>query len=252
MFAIPDRCSCILGAEDNKEKKCKPNKQNQRLSLVSHVEKVGLFVAMLFWFCFLLKLPCSSSSSSSSFSSCCCCFFFQLFSFSFCSCKCFEWFSLKGLLGLLAFDVLRNCFSYLPSTGKRKCNGKIPCERCVRLNKADTCESVTSTATTKRKRTDDSEENPLALSIPEPQKNNTWTEKGLDGAMGLMMSMMMSNSVNLLRDRPKDITLSFGLNLENFIALEVNPLTATTPEMIVYQWKMSNIAASYGIVYFRF
>ena len=103
--------------------------------------------------------------------------------------------------------------------GKRKCEGGIPCLRCSRLGRADEC--VVFVASKKREKEEDE--------VVEEK----FIESFLEGQMNFLVSILLSHSQNVLRERPGDAMMGLGLTMENYVVVEINPIAEVSFEHMI-------------------
>lgn len=144
---------------------------------------------------------------------------------------------------------------------KRKCEGGFPCHRCLDREESGKCVPVVQKKPGRKRKNDDSTESaPLSeeyepvlkqhavlklkgsvesmeevmneLTLIKPHfycgKPLSSGEVKIEGVAQSLLSVLLSNAENVLKDRPRDILASFGLNYETFVAIEV-PSTPVFP-----------------------
>ena len=113
---------------------------------------------------------------------------------------------------------------------KRRCDKKVPCSRCTRLGRADECVRGVEEAPCSKKR--DKTESLLAQEDLEEESFETIT---LEAQTSVLVSMLLSHSQNVLRERPGDAMVGLGLNMENVLVIEINPMKdRLPPDLLVH------------------
>lgn len=95
--------------------------------------------------------------------------------------------------------------------GKRRCNGEIPCDRCIRLELADSCCRVEKKKRGRR---------PLVVAEA-------------PNSLDLALSLLLSHGTSAFAARPRDFASSFGCDLGgDFVGVEMAPFRQQRPTFL--------------------